>query len=85
MLATEREQPKPASTGKGTLATKKQQFDRKLQAFAGYFRVNIGRVQPLQMPVISLILYGTCLTLYGTCLTLALHKNLIFFSVFNKI
>jgi hypothetical protein len=28
-----------------------------LQAFAGYFPVNTGKVQPLQMPVISLILY----------------------------
>jgi hypothetical protein len=51
LLASEREQPKPASTNKGTLDTKKQQFDRKSQAFAGYFRVNTGRVQPLQIPV----------------------------------
>ena len=28
-----------------------------MQAFAGYFRVNTGRVQFLQMPVILLILY----------------------------
>jgi hypothetical protein len=70
-VATNKEQPKPASTGKGTLDTKKQQFDRKSQAFAGYFPVNTGKVQPLQMPVISLILYCTCLTLYCTCLTLA--------------
>jgi hypothetical protein len=51
LLATNQEQPKPASTGKGTNSTKKQQFDRKIQAFAGYFRVNTGRVQPLQKPV----------------------------------
>jgi hypothetical protein len=50
LLAINQEQPKPASTGKGTLDTKKQQFDRKSQAFAGYFRVNTGRVQLLQMP-----------------------------------
>jgi hypothetical protein len=57
LLATERELLKPASTGKGTNSTKKQQFDRKSQAFAGYFWVNTGRMQFLQMPVISLILY----------------------------
>jgi hypothetical protein len=57
LLATKREQPKPASTGKGTNSTKKQQFDRQIQAFAGYFQVNTGKVQSLQMPVISLILY----------------------------
>jgi hypothetical protein len=51
LLATNQEQPKPASTGKGTLDTKKQQFDRKIQAFAGYFQVNTGRVQSLQIPV----------------------------------
>ena len=39
-----------------------------MQAFAGYFRVNTGRVQSLQMPVISLILYCKRLTLYGPCL-----------------
>jgi hypothetical protein len=71
LLATEREQPKPASTGKGTLDTKKQQFDRKSQAFAGYFPVNTGKVQPLQIPVISLILYCKRLTLYCKCLILA--------------
>jgi len=57
LLATEREQPKPASTSKGSPCTKKQQFDRKIQAFAGYFPVNTGKVHPLQIPVISLILY----------------------------
>jgi hypothetical protein len=71
LLATDREQPKPASTGKGTNSTKKQQVDRKSQAFAGYFQVNTGRVQFLQMPVISLTLYCKRLTLYCKCLTLA--------------
>jgi hypothetical protein len=42
---------KTSLNSKGTLDTKKQQFDRKIQAFAGYFRVNTGRVQPLQIPV----------------------------------
>jgi hypothetical protein len=50
LLATEREQPKPASTGKCTLDTKKQQVDGKSQAFAGYFPVNTGKVHPLQIP-----------------------------------
>jgi hypothetical protein len=53
LLATEREQPKPASTGKCTLDTKKQQFDGKIQVFAGHFRVNTGRVQSLQKPAFS--------------------------------
>ena len=39
-----------------------------MQAFAGYFRVNTDRVQFLQMPAFSLILYSKYLTLYGTCL-----------------
>jgi len=38
LLATEREQPKPASTGKGTLDTKKQQFDRKFRHLQDIFR-----------------------------------------------
>ncbi len=42
LLATEREQPKAASTSKGTTSTKKQQFDRKIQAesriFSGKYR-----------------------------------------------
>jgi hypothetical protein len=50
LLATEKEQPKAASTGKGTNSTKKQQFDRKSQEFAGYFQVNTGKVQSLQIP-----------------------------------
>jgi hypothetical protein len=36
---------------------------------AGYFQVNTGRVQPLQIPVILLILYCKRLILYGPCLT----------------
>ncbi|MEG4584597.1 hypothetical protein QUA54_05000 [Microcoleus sp. MOSTC5] len=39
-----------------------------MQAFAGYFRVNTGRVQFLQMPVILLTLYCKRLTLYCKCL-----------------
>jgi hypothetical protein len=31
-------------------STKRQQFGRKLQAFAGYFPVNTGKMQPLQIP-----------------------------------
>jgi hypothetical protein len=42
LLATKREQPKPASTGKATNSTKKQQFDRKIQVarriFSGKYR-----------------------------------------------
>jgi hypothetical protein len=57
-------------------STKKQQFDRQIQAFAGYFRVKTGKVQFLQMPVFSLILYSKYLTLYCKCLILTLHKNL---------
>jgi hypothetical protein len=64
LLATKTEQRKPASTSKGMNSTKKQQFDRKSQAFAGYFRVNTGKVQFLQMPAFSLILYCKRLTLY---------------------
>jgi hypothetical protein len=75
LLASKTKQPKPASTNKGTNSTKKQQFDRKIQAFAGYFLVNTGRVQPLQMPVISLILYCKRLTLYCKSLILTLHNN----------
>jgi len=53
LLATEKEQPKAASTSKGSPCTKKQQFDRQIQAFAGYFQVNTGIVQFLQIPAIS--------------------------------
>jgi hypothetical protein len=52
-LLTNKEQPKAASTSKGTNSTKKQQFDRKIQAFAGYFQVNTGKMQPLQIPVFT--------------------------------
>jgi hypothetical protein len=84
LLATKTKQPKPASTGKGTLDTKKQQFERKSQAFAGYFRVNTGRVQPLQMPVISLILYCKRLTLYCKCLILTLTTISYFLAFLTK-
>ena len=42
-----------------------------MQAFAGYFRVKTGRVQFLQMPAFSLILYSNYLTLYSKCLRCA--------------
>ncbi len=84
LLATEREQPKAASTKKGSPCTKKQQFDRKIQAFAGYFQVNTGRVQPLQMPVISLILYCKRLTLYCKCLILTLTTISYFLAFLTK-
>jgi len=54
---------------------KSSNLTEKVRRKAGYFPVNTGKVQPLQMPVISLILYCTCLTLYCTYLTLALHNN----------
>jgi hypothetical protein len=38
-------------------AQKSSNLTEKFRRKAGYFRVNTGRVQPLQMPVISLILY----------------------------
>jgi hypothetical protein len=78
LLATDREQPKPVPAGQGMNSAKKQQFDRKSQAFAGYFRVNTGRVQFLQMPAFSLILYSQCLSLYCKCLTLANATNSFF-------
>lgn len=53
MLATNQEQRKPASTSKGTKSTKRHQFDRRIQAFAGYSMVKTGRVQRVQMPVFS--------------------------------
>ncbi len=58
LLATDREQPKPVPTGKGMNSTKRQQYDRQNQAFAGYFRVNTGRVQPLQIPESHALLYS---------------------------
>jgi len=84
LLATNQEQPKAASTSKGSPCTKKQQFDRKIQAFAGYFRVNTGRVQFLQMPVSSLILYCKYLTLYCKCLTLGRTKISYFLAFLTK-
>jgi hypothetical protein len=38
-------------------STKKQHYNRKNQAFAGYFWVKTGKVQFLQIPAFSLILY----------------------------
>jgi hypothetical protein len=84
LLATEREQPKPASTSKGSPCTKKQQFDRKIQAFAGYLQAFAGKVQSLQMPVISLILYCKRLTLYCKSLILTLHNISYFLAFLTK-
>jgi hypothetical protein len=84
LLATNQEQRKPASTSKGTNGTKRQQFDRKIQAFAGYFRIKTGIMQSLQIPAFLLILYSKYLTLYWKRLILTLHKILRFFSVFNN-
>ncbi|MEG4801291.1 hypothetical protein QUB63_18075 [Microcoleus sp. ARI1-B5] len=50
---------------------KSSNLTEKVRRKAGYFQVNTGKVQFLQIPVISLILYCTCLTLYCKCLTLA--------------
>jgi hypothetical protein len=83
LLATNQEQRKPDSTSKGTNSTKRQQFDRKIPAFAGHFRIKTGIMQSLQKPALYLFLYSKYLTLYCKCLTLALHKILRFFSVFN--
>ena len=75
LLATEREQRKPASTSKDTNSTKKQQIDREIQAFTGHFRIKTGRVQSLQIPALYLFLYSKHLTLYCKCLILTLHNN----------
>ncbi|MGB8689846.1 MAG: hypothetical protein WCD53_21270 [Microcoleus sp.] len=74
LLPRENSQKQPQQA-KARTAQKSSNLTEKFRRKAGYFRVNTGRVQPLQMPVISLILYCKYLTLYGTCLTLALHKN----------
>src|SRR4028118_387259 len=49
---------------KAVLAQKSSNLTEKVRRKAGYFQVNTGKVQSLQMPVILLILYCTCLTLY---------------------
>src|SRR4028118_647399 len=59
---------------KARTAQKSSNLTEKVRRKAGYFRVNTGRVQPLQMPVVSLILYSKHLILYGPCLTLAHTK-----------
>ena len=55
---------------KGRTAQKSSNLTEKVRRKAGYFPVNTGKLQPLQIPVISLILYCTCLTLYCKSLTL---------------
>jgi len=42
---------------KARTAQKSSNLTEKVRRKAGYFPVNTGKVQPLQMPVISLILY----------------------------
>jgi len=42
---------------KAVLAQKSSNLTEKFRRKAGYFPVNTGKVQPLQMPVISLTLY----------------------------
>jgi hypothetical protein len=66
---------------KARTAQKSSNLTEKFRWQAGYFRVNTGRVQPLQMPVISLILYCKRLTLYCKCLTLG-HTKISYFLAF---
>jgi len=56
---------------KAGTAQKFRQVLYKVRRKAGYFRVNIGKVQSLQMPAFSLTLYSKPLTLYCKRLTLA--------------
>jgi hypothetical protein len=56
---------------KARTAQKSSNLTEKVRRKAGYFPVNTGKVQPLQIPAFRLTLYGPCLTLYGPCLTLA--------------
>jgi hypothetical protein len=56
---------------KARTAQKSSNLTEKVRRKAGYFPVNTGRAQSLQMPVISLTLYCKRLTLYCKCLTLA--------------
>ena len=53
---------------KAVLAQKSSKRTVKCRRKAGYFRVKTGRVQFLQMPAFSLILYSNYLTLYCKCL-----------------
>ena len=52
-----------------------------MQAFAGYFQVNTGKVHPLQIPAFRLTLYCKPLTLYCKPLTLGHTKNQLIFLV----
>jgi len=63
---------------------KSSNLTEKVRRKAGYFRVNTGKVQPLQMPVISLILYCKRLTLYCKCLILTLTTISYFLAFLTK-
>jgi len=67
LLPRENSQKQPQQA-KAVPAQKSSKGTVKCRRKAGYVLVNTGRVQSLQMPVISLILYCKRLTLYGTCL-----------------
>jgi len=56
---------------KARTAQKSSNLTEKVRRLQDICREITGRVQPLQMPVISLILYCKRLTLYCKCLTLA--------------
>jgi hypothetical protein len=60
---------------KARTAQKSSNLTDKFRHLQDIFRIKTGRVQPLQMPVISLILDNKRLILYGTCLTLG-HKKI---------
>jgi hypothetical protein len=73
LLLTKNSQNQPQQA-KARTAQKSSHLTEKFRRKAGHFRIKAGKVQFLQMPVFSLILYSKYLTLYCKCLTLALHK-----------
>jgi hypothetical protein len=77
LLPRENSQKQPQQA-KAVLAQKTSNLTEKVRRKAGYFPVNTGKVHPLQIPVISLILYCKRLTLYCKCLTLA-HTTISYF------
>jgi len=56
LLPIENSQNQPQQA-KAVLAEKSSNLTEKVRRKAGYFPVNTGKVHPLQIPVISLILY----------------------------
>jgi hypothetical protein len=70
LLPIENSQKQPQQA-KAVLAQKSSNLTEKVRRKAGYFPVNTGKVHPLQIPVISLILYCKRLTLYCKSLILA--------------